>query len=174
MATATLVETVGGASANTYATLAEADQYHDNRPDSGTTWDDASNASKNEALLWAAKLLDALWDWNGNVINETQAMLWPRMGLYYRNGYYIPSTVIPDDLKDAQAEFARQLLVEDRAADSDVETQGLESLRAGPVTLDFKASVSAKVVPDLVANLIPRDWGIPRGRKRGTRRAVRA
>ncbi len=174
MATATLVATIGSATANTYVTLAVADQYHDDRPPAGTTWANASDDQKNEALLWATLLLDRLVDWEGWVVDDVQALLWPRVGLTYPNGFYVPSTVIPIQLQRATSEYARQLLVSDRAADSAVETQGLLSLRAGPVSLTFKDSVTAKVVPDAVFHLIPSDWGTIRGRVSGTREILRA
>jgi hypothetical protein len=160
VATSTLDSTVGGASANTYATLAEANQYHDDRVAVGTTWDpDASNDNKFTALLWAAQLMDSLIEWSGAVTDpNVQIMLWPRQGLVYRYGKAVPTDVIPQEIKDAQAEYARQLLVSDMAGDSDIETQGIRRLKAGPVELEFDSDVTAKNVPDAVANLIPRDW----------------
>ncbi len=169
MATSTLVATPGASNANVYLTLVEAEQFHVDRPAAGTTWADASDATKNKALLWATKLMDAMWEWTGFVVTETQALLWPRSGMSYRSGYFVESTVIPDELKDATAEFARQLIAADRAADSDIETQGITSLRVGSIGLEFKDSVWPKVVPDAVVNLIPEGWGSPSGRLKGFR-----
>jgi hypothetical protein len=166
MPVSTLVTTVGAADANAYVTLTVADQYHLDRPAVGTTWDDANPRQKTAAILWATKLLDSLYDWTGWVVDETQALLWPRNGMWYRSGYYVPSTIIPTEIQEATAEYARQLLVSDRAGDSDVETQGIKSLKAGPVSLVFKDDVIAKVVPDAVFHLIPQEWGAPRGRTR--------
>ena len=86
----------------------------------------------------------------------------------------MPSDIIPEELQEATAEYARQLLASDRAGDSDIETQGITSIKAGPVTLTFKDSVYAKVVPDAVFNLIPRDWGTIRGRVSGVMELSRA
>jgi hypothetical protein len=166
MAVSTLVTTPGASNANAYVDLATADQYHSDRPAVGTTWSSATDVDKMQAILWATKLLDSLYDWTGWVIDDTQSLLWPRTGMYYRNGYYVPSTVIPTELQYATAEYARQLLVSDRAGDNDVETQGIKSLKAGPVALEFKDGVTAKVVPDAVFHLIPEEWGVPRGRSR--------
>lgn len=169
-----IVTTAGSASANAYVSIAVADQYHLDRPAAGTTWADATTDQKTTAILWATKLLDALWEWSGNVVNSTQALLWPRVGMYYRSGYTVPSTVIPTELQHACAEFARQLLVADRMADSDIEVQGITSLRAGSVALTFKDGVYARPVPDAVVNLLPPEWGYVRGRQRATRDLVRA
>lgn len=164
MSVSALVVTPGAANANAYVSLAVADQYHADRPASGTTWEDATSDEKNAAILFATEQLDMLYAWTGYVVNSTQALLWPRVGMWYPSRYTVPSDIIPIQLQRATAEFARQLLAADRTADSDVETQGISSLSVGPVSLSFKSTVKAKVIPDAVFNLLPRDWGFPRGR----------
>lgn len=165
-----LVTTPGSASANSYCTEAEADTYHEAHVD-GAAWnspaDDAPD--KEAALLQAARMLDAMFDWAGTVATIEQAMGWPRFGASDRQGRLIASDVVPQAVKDAQAELARQLLVEDRAADSDVETLGLKRVKAG-VELEFdSAKVQAKPIPDAVFYLIG-DLGALR--QRGGFRAV--
>lgn len=175
MPVSTIVATAGSANANAYCTVAAADQYHLDRPaDTAGTWAAASTDQKTAAILWATKLLDSTYEWEGFVATATQSLLWPRSGLLYQSGYAVPVTVIPVPLRDACAEFARQLLVADRTADSDIETQGLTALSAGAVSLTFKDSVQPKVVPDAVANLIPASWGVCRGRAASVRQLVRA
>lgn len=175
MGTATLVATAKGASSNTYATLAQADQYHDNRVASGTTWSGSSDNEKTRALLWATSLLEALYDWNGAVTNTTQVLAWPRSGLWDRNNNALDADTIPQPLINAQSEFARQLLVSRRADDNPTEAESLSELKAGPITLKFDDSGTYnKIIPDAVFHLIPYDWGTPRGRKRSTIGAVRA
>ncbi len=174
MATSELVTTPGAANANAYVSLGVAEQYHSDRPAAGTTWAEASDEEKTAAILWATKLLDSLIDWNGYVVDDVQALLWPRVGMTYPSGYFVPQDVIPIQLQHATAEYARQLLVSDRVADSGIETQGITSIKAGPVSLTFKDSVAAKVVPDAVFHLIPRDWGTVRGRVSSTRELLRA
>ncbi len=160
MAVSTLVATAGSATANTYVTLAVADQYHEDRPPAGTTWSGAaSDAVKNAALLWATTLLDSLFEWTGwPAVPGTQALLWPRTGMWYRNGQAVLSTIIPVELQEATAEYARQLLAEDRAADGDIETKGITKIVAGPIELGFKNTVSAKVVPDAAVHLLVTEW----------------
>ena len=174
MAVTTLVATAGANNANTYATLVVADQYHEDRPPAGTTWSGATDEEKNAALLWATKLLDSLVDWSGWVVDDVQVLLWPRSGMVYPSGYAVDSDSIPTELQEATAEYARQLLAKNRAEDSDIETQGITSVKAGPVTLTFKNSVFSKVVPDAVYHLIPRSWGTVQGRMSGTLELLRA
>lgn len=175
MPVSVLVETAGSASANTYVTLAVANQYHLDRPAVGTTWATATDDQRNSALLWATKLMDRMWRWVGYPTDNIQALLWPRTGVVKANGWeYVDYHTIPVELQQATAEYARQLLVGDRAGDNQIETLGLRQLTAGPVSMSFKESVVAKVVPDAVFNLIPSGWGYPAGRAASTRDLVRS
>lgn len=176
MANPTIITTAGSAAANSYCSRSVADQFHLERVPVETTWKDASDTQKDTALIWATRLLDLLYEWEGYVITGTQALLWPRSGLVYRSGYVVPSTIIPFELQRATAEFARQLLVSDRTADNDLATQGIKSLTAGPISIEFDGSAAAASVtatPDIVRAMIPYEWGRVRGMS-GTRDLVRA
>lgn len=172
MSVSTLVATAGSASANAYTTVAFADQYHLDRPAVGTTWSTATTDQKTSALLWATKLLEQYIEWYGFVTSSTQALLWPRTGLIsFNKETSLDDSTVPIQIQWATAEFARQLLVADRAGDSAVETQGIKLLKAGPIRIDFKDDVKAKPIPDVVINLIPDFWGYLRGT--GERELVR-
>lgn len=175
MPTPTLDATPGGAAANSYCTVAEADAYHDSRL-SVTDWTNATTPTKTVALIMATRLLDSMYEWDSWSTHPlTQALQWPRVSILARNRLsYVGNDAIPPELKNATSEFARQLIVADRSLDSDVETQGLLSLRAGPVSLQFKSGVYAKVVPDAVFNLLPPWWGHIQGRVTATRELLRA
>jgi hypothetical protein len=67
-----------------------------------------------------------------------QYMSWPRIGMFSKNKFLIDSTVIPQQLKEAQAEFARQLIDADRTADNDAFKGGVKGLTVGPVSLEFR------------------------------------
>lgn len=173
MPVSTLVATAGAANANAYVTVAVADQYHLDRPAVGTTWSAATNDQKTAAILWATKLLDRLYIWNGTVVDSVQNLLWPRAGLAEVNNWNpLSLTEIPDHIQWATAEFARQLLVADRMGDNQVLTQGLSSLRVGNIRLGFKDEFQTQAVPDAVAALIPLEWGELRAS--GERELVRA
>lgn len=176
MPVSAIVTTPGSASANAYVSLAVANQYHLDRPADGAgTWAAASDDSKAKAILWATQLMDALWEWSGYPTDAVQSLLWPRGAMLKRNGWeYVDIAVVPIELQRATAEFACQLLQGDRTADSDIETQGIRQLTAGPVSLSFKDNVFAKAVPDAVVGLIPPDWGYPRSRGQGARPLLRS
>ena len=180
MPVSTLVATAGAVNANSYTTVAIADQFHLDRPVVGTTaatglWSAATTDQKTAALLWATKLLEQYFVWNGYITDSVtpQALLWPRTGLINLNGLSsLDDATIPNQIQWATAEFARQLLVSDRAGDSAVETQGIKLLKAGSIRIDFKDNVHAKPIPDVVSNLIPDAWGYTQ--PQGERELVRA
>lgn len=165
-----IIATPGDVDANSYATLEAADDYHAGHL-YADAWDDASDDRKNRALVMATRMLDTWFDWIGEVASIEQALLWPRRSVLRPNrtipgasdiwpwhslqsGLLESSAAVPTRIVEATAELARSLLVADRTADSDVETQGLRSLTAGPVRLDFAASVLAKPLPDMVVAMV--------------------
>lgn len=129
--------TIGGANADSYATVIEATAYNAARTFS-SLWVSAADDVKDAAMRMACRLLDASFTWTGSPVDSTQALCWPRNGMLTRNGFDIPSTTIPKELKNAQAEFARQLIAADRSADNDVLKQNIKSLSAGPVSLSWR------------------------------------
>lgn len=174
MPTPTLDATPAGAAANSYSTVAEGDAYHDARLHS-EAWTAVDTATKTVALIMATRLLDAMYEWAEYPTTTTQALQWPRNSVMRRGELtYVGTMEIPPELKNATAEFARQLIVADRSADSDLETQKIRALTAGPVSLTFGEGITAKVVPDAVISLLPSWWGYVRGRQRGTRELARA
>lgn len=161
-----LVETPGAANANTYATLAEANVYISSRLNT-TVWDDSTTDQKNAALLQAARLLDSVMCWTGSPTDEdVQALAWPRTGMYNRNGGAIASNVIPQQLKDAQSELARQLQITDLMATNDVSALGITEVKAGPVGVKFNTqsiingavASTQLLLPYAVVNLLVPSW----------------
>lgn len=171
-----IIATPGAANANSYETHLEANQYFEERIPITPPW----IASGQEVyLLTATRALDALnqprktlmqpqdgraayyiinRQWTGSPASATQRLAWPRIGMFDRNGNEIASTIIPQELKDAESEFAGQLKQGDRTLDNDVIVQGLTSLRASSVSLAFKNNIIPQVIPDMVFNLMPQSW----------------
>jgi len=158
----TLVATAGAADANVYATLAQADAYHEAHA-YGDAWRAAYVEQKHRALLTATRLLDQHLVWAGAAASTTQRLAWPRTGLRDIHGNTLSSTTIPDRIVEACAELARQLLAADRTADSEVEAQGLSSLSVGSISMTFTSAVAVKVLPDAVWYLVA-PWGTVRTR----------
>lgn len=158
----TLIATAGAANANVYATLGQADAYHEAHAH-GDTWRAALVEAKQRALLTATRLLDQHLVWAGTATSSTQRLAWPRTGLLDLHGNPLSSTTIPERIIEACAELARQLLAEDRTADSEIEAKGLTALSVGSIEMTFKSAQVVKVLPDAVWFLVSA-WGTVRTR----------
>jgi hypothetical protein len=171
----TIIATAGGATSNSYETLAEASTYFDERLPLPTPWI-ASGDTSIRALIMATRVLDAMAQpyktfmpgegayfiqrkkWTGAPATTTQRLAWPRTGMYDSNGNLIASDVIPQALKDAESELAGQLIIADTTLDNDITVQGITSIKAGSVSLSFKEMIEQHVLPSAVLNLMPPSW----------------
>lgn len=177
-----LVTTPGAADADSYATVAEFDTYWAARTPKLTWIATATNDQKEAALRTAAWLLDSLFTWTGTAVDATQALTWPRSGMLNRNGFAIPTTVNPGELKRAQCEFAGQLGAGDRLVDNAALKAGVTSVKAGSVAVSFKEIDESadetirrmgsdlfyvsKTVPDAVRQLLVPGWYVEASIKR--------
>jgi hypothetical protein len=114
----------GKADANSYASVADADSYHDGHL-YVTTWTSAVTATKEKALVMATRLIDAHILFNGHMLRTTQALMWPRVGARdpdARGGEeFFADNVLPADLVKAVCETARELIAQDRTGTPDGE-----------------------------------------------------
>jgi len=118
----TLDATVGGANANTYITLDDANAIIEGfvLSDDNAAWDNSTTDNKNRALFTAAQRIDRE-KFLGARVADTQALEWPRSGVRkpdtYTNLYglsfpnrlvadYYTDTEIPDRVKKAQVILA--------------------------------------------------------------------
>ena len=114
--------TVGGASANSYITLSDANAIVEGlvADDDVTAWDGSNDDNKNRALYTAAVRVDRERFLGARVTN-TQALQWPRQGVRkpdtYINTYsigfpfristdYFSETEIPEQVQKAQVILA--------------------------------------------------------------------
>jgi hypothetical protein len=97
----------------------------------------------------------------GTIATDTQALAFPRVGMYDRLGRLIPSNVIPVELREAHAELSGQLLAADRTLDNAADAAGIEAVKAGSVEVKFRAYIEARVLPDAVWALMPDSWFTP-------------
>ncbi len=163
----TLVTTPAAVNANSYASVAEANTYHESRLHN-ESWEGASTAEKSAALAWSTRMLDLLVEWVWWPTTTTQVLQWPRNGVTAANKLaVVPNMTIPQEVKNATAELARLLIEGDRTIESDASVQGLRSLTAGPISLSFRDDIAIKVVPEQVITLIPPHWYRSYGARRG-------
>src|SRR5580765_2159181 len=126
----------GLASANSYASAADGDAYHDGHC-YASTWTAATTGNKEKALVMATRLIDGSYQFVGFNTGNIQALQWPRRGavdpdrfhlkfsvtsvaiLASQVGPFFDYTKIPKVLCDAVCEQARELLLLDRTAAPD-------------------------------------------------------
>ena len=148
-----LDETAGGAAANTYASLAEAEAYFLTRLHK-TTWTGSIEGNKNAALVWATSLLDELVSWVGNKATEAQALRWPRELVWDEEGYKLSTTTIPDFLKNATAEYAMHLIGSDLTLGTNTDLVGFEFMKVGPIEIKVDKFTKKPILPQSVQTMI--------------------
>ena len=67
----------GKADANSYASVADGDAYHDGHL-YATAWTGATADQKAVALVMASRLIDSEYQFNGTRTQSWQALQWPR------------------------------------------------------------------------------------------------
>jgi hypothetical protein len=118
----------GNADANSYASVADGDAYHDGHL-YATAWTGATASQKTAALVMASRLIDGEYQFNGVQTTDSQALSWPRYRcpdpdrdpvarigrlLIWEN--WLPENLMPKNVIEATCEMARELLIADRTA----------------------------------------------------------
>lgn len=98
--------TVGGASANSFVTLAEYQAYRVLYYGVTGSEDDLSDELN---LMRALRHLERGYIWKGYRVTDAQAREWPRFISEYVEGFPVLSDAIPQAIKDAQCEMAYQI-----------------------------------------------------------------
>ena len=110
----------GKTDANSYASAADGDAYHDGHL-YASAWTGATADQKAAALVMATRLIDAEYQFGGTRVKTTQALQWPRQDCRDPDadgwaGGTVLDTVVPKAVVDATCELARELLIADRTA----------------------------------------------------------
>lgn len=114
--------------ANTYATLAVANDYHEGVVDA-TAWDDEDDVAKAKALVQATRVLESQFRWKGYRTSAAQPLQWPRTNVMV-GGRALFTNAIPNALIQAQAEIARELLTAGGFQTRPTNTGGADQLKA--------------------------------------------
>lgn len=113
---------VGSPTANSYVTIAWADEYFDSRFPVPTIWLALSDDDKARALIRATDLIDVAVEWAGQVTYPDQALQWPRMGMRDARGIDVPPDKLPLNLLKAVCEQALILTAQNAAADNPLDS----------------------------------------------------
>lgn len=92
----------GLSAAESYISVADAITYITAYKGADTIWDASTEAQKEVAARQATQYIDGLYSWKGVVLTSTQALDWPREGIYDERDLMIEG--IPTNLKNATAE----------------------------------------------------------------------
>ena len=100
--------TVGGDASTSYVSDAYSLQYFENISTTRyNNWNGLTDTERQQALNGATKYIDSKYTWSmGQVVTETQALSWPRYDAYNKDGQYIESTEIPEEVMAATCELA--------------------------------------------------------------------
>ena len=140
MAATFVVEDGSGKSdANSYTTVAFADQYFENH-NNPSDWTGADQATKEMALREATQYLDLYYGgrWRGRkkLLTEDQALDWPRYEAYDDDDRWIDSETIPVKLQEATAEAALRDITETNGLLPDIDEPGTVkkyAVQVGPI-----------------------------------------
>ena len=132
---ATITATLSSATANSYVTLAEANDYFETVPDS-STWTDKTDDQKNRALIAATRWIDSLV-YYGDRCDNAQALKFPRNN-YKVDDVELSCTTIPNNIKYAQYELARALANDTGAITGTTGTEGnISEFKLGDIQLKY-------------------------------------
>ena len=100
--------------ADSYVTVAEADAYLAKYgQDEDSSWSSATEAQKEDAIRRATQeYLEGIYynAWRGSIKTKTQRLSWPRIGSHDDAGRMIDSSVVPDQIKEASALVALNVI----------------------------------------------------------------
>ena len=146
----TVEDGTGLATADSYASRAEADAYHAAR--GNAAWSAASTDARDAALRKATQYLDTRYRWVGNRSTLTQALEWPRYfvpRLGYPTGWPQPR-VVNACIELALRALSGDLLVDDEGRDVLSEQVGPISVTYGPTGGGVRYPVADLLVSPLV------------------------
>ena len=162
----------GKADANSYASIADGDAYHEGHL-YATAWTAASVVNKAKALVLATRLIDAYVRFNGWRLSEAQALEWPRdwcMDPDLPSADWVPNSLVPRAVVEATCEMARELLVTDRTAAPAGE--GIGYRLDGPTSVKYSKSDTPPVISHVAQAMLSKFGSLVSGRS-GAVRVVR-
>ena len=161
----------GKADANSYASVADGDAYHDGHL-YASAWTAATADNKAKALVFATRLIDAERQFSGVKASDVQALQWPRAACPDPDAAaFLASDKVPPVVVMATCELARELLLQDRTAA--VPGEGLKYQNVGTTQTGYDKSDKRPVLSHLVQSLLAK-YGAAVRRGSAMTRLVRA
>lgn len=132
----------GKSDAESYISVTDADTYHSNR--ANAAWTALSTPNKEAYLRRATDYMMEVYrlKWKGNRKTTTQALDWPRDNVRLDDiaiDYYVSTTIVPTEVKNACAELALKASTTMLAAD--IQREKVKT-KVGPIEVEYaKGSV---------------------------------
>jgi hypothetical protein len=137
------------ANANSYTSIAFADDYFDTHLYYSERWAEYTITEKENMLVAATSYLDSTYDWDGTRTSDTSSLRWPRSGVMGVDDIEIGENTIPVNLQRAVCEQAVEMKISDVLAPSD--TLGITELKVDVIEFVFdkndkKSPTSSRVL----------------------------
>ena len=94
------------AGANSLVSVEFADDYFATHPYYAANWSDLTLSEKQNHLMNATSIIGFLYEWKGNIVSQSQALYFPRSGVYDLEYRALSTTTIPLNLMKAICEVA--------------------------------------------------------------------
>ena len=131
---------------NSYVDLIAADTHFDARLHAAS-WTNASDDTKEKALLMACLILDRHIVWNGSKAFPDQPLEWPRIGLSW-----VTAGTVPPSVKTAQMELALVLIDRDTLALNAL--AGMSEVKVDTLSIKVSPGDRTKPIPDHILDMI--------------------
>ena len=150
--TFTVEDGTGVTGANSYTTVAFADDYASMNASTVVAWEALTQAQKEHYLMWATHILDTLTKWEGNKVSQDNELSWPRQGVADKEGYMIESNTIPKAVKQATAFLAGTLIDTDITAIDPV--RAFKKIEVDVIKLTWRDDVYTQQVAPFLRSLL--------------------
>lgn len=143
---------------NTYVDMDDAKDYLAGSTNSAP-WDTAAATMKTKALATAARALERC-TWSGTKTDPAQALSWPRTGVVDKYGNAVSTSVVPQDIINAEIELALAILNDPNTLTQVNTMQTNKMVKAGTVEVEFfrlpknLATQFPKIIQDLIGPYI--------------------
>lgn len=140
------------AGANSYVTVAYADDYFEIDPNFKDTWASLPISEQEYYLAWSTRILDQKVRWNGQRTSDTSALRWPRTGVSDADGVTIGTNTMPRQLKEATCEFAKWLYSNDPTTGRDEDN--LKRIMVDVVEIEYQDGTTQSAYASIVNQIL--------------------
>lgn len=142
------------AGANSYASVTDATDYFTPDINFSAIWNALTATQQQHRLAWATRILDQKTYWRGTRTANTQALRWPRSGVYSKDGELVDDDEIPIEIVAATCELAKYLNTSTNDLTVGPDATNLKRVKADVVELEYQDGVQQSTVPSIINAII--------------------